>query len=512
MIDWTATAVFLFCFLLVTVLGFVAAKWKAGDLNLLHEWGLGGRRFGPVITWFLIGGDFYTAYTVIAVPALVYSVGAYGFFALPYTIIVYPLVFTMMPRFWRICHENNHVTAADFIQDRYASKTLALAVAITGLIATMPYIALQLIGMQVVIARLGFGGISLPGASQLAPQFAWLDTALRDLPLIFSFLILAVYTYTSGLRAPAMISFVKDVMIYIVVIAAVTIVPLHLGGYGAIFEAAQKLLNARGNAAGLTLKPAQMLPFASLAFGSALAAFMYPHTMTGVLSSSSADTVRKNAILLPIYTLLLGLIALMGYMALAAGIKLEKPTGVVPALFAQIFPSWFAGFSFAAIVIGALVPAAIMSIGAANLFTRNIWKAFINPGISAAAESAIAKLVSLGVKLGALIFIVFLPTQYAIDLQLLGGVWILQIFPAVVFGLYRTQFRAPGLLAGWFAGITIGTWMTEAVQLKPVFPFQFAGQTYLIYIGLVALTANIVISYGGSLIINASSKMSRRKL
>ena len=205
-----------------------------------------------------------------------------------------------------------------------------------------------------------------------------------------------------------MIAFVKDIMIYIVVIAAVAFIPLHLGGYGAVFRAAQETLHAKGGPAGLTLKPAQMLPFATLAFGSAVAAFMYPHTMTGVLSSSSADTVRKNAILLPIYTLLLGLIALLGYMAIAAGIKLDKPTGVVPALFIKIFPPWFTGFSFAAIAIGALVPAAIMSIGAANLFTRNIWKAFIDPAIDTSRESAVAKIVSLGVKLGALIFIVFL--------------------------------------------------------------------------------------------------------
>src|SRR5271155_1257680 len=112
-INWPALAVFIFFFALVTVLGFLAARWRAGDLHQLHEWGLGGRRFGTVITWFLVGGDFYTAYTVIAVPALVFAVGAYGFFALPYTIIVYPLVFLVMPRLWRICHANHHVTVAD---------------------------------------------------------------------------------------------------------------------------------------------------------------------------------------------------------------------------------------------------------------------------------------------------------------------------------------------------------------------------------------------------------------
>ena len=115
-------------------------------------------------------------------------------------------------------------------------------------------------------------------------------------------------------------------------------------------------------------------------------------------------------------------------MAIAAGIKLDKPTGVIPALFNKVFPEWFVGFSFAAIAIGALVPAAVMSIGAANLCTRNIWKPFIQKDISPTEESNIAKIVSLVVKMGALVFIVFLPTQYAIDLQLLGGIWIGQVF------------------------------------------------------------------------------------
>src|SRR5262249_48014724 len=169
-INSVAMTVFIAFFVLVTVLGFIAARWKAGDLNQLHEWGLGGRRFGTIITWFLVGGDFYTAYTMIAVPALVYSVGAYGFFALPYTIIVYPIVFTVMPRLWRVCHQNDYITAADYIEGRFGNRWLALAVAITGLIATMPYIAIQLIGMQVAIAGLGIGGGGTPGIKSLVLQ------------------------------------------------------------------------------------------------------------------------------------------------------------------------------------------------------------------------------------------------------------------------------------------------------------------------------------------------------
>src|ERR1700761_5577961 len=132
-IDWTEASVFIFFFLLVTVMGFMAANWKRGEVSAhLDEWGLGGRQFGTWITWFLVGGDFYTAYTVIAVPALVYAVGAYGFFALPYTVIVYPIVFLIMPLVWKASHKNGHVTAADVVLGTSGSRALELAVALTG--------------------------------------------------------------------------------------------------------------------------------------------------------------------------------------------------------------------------------------------------------------------------------------------------------------------------------------------------------------------------------------------
>lgn len=472
-INTTALAVFIAFFALITVLGFVAARWKRGDLTQLHEWGLGGRQFGTVISWFLVGGDFYTAYTVIAVPALVYSVGAYGFFALPYTIIVYPFVFAVMPKLWQACHRGNHITAADYVQGVFGGKWLPAAIAITGIVATMPYIALQLVGMQVVIKSLGITG---------------------ELPLIIAFVILALYTYASGLRAPAMIAFVKDIMIYIVVIVAVCWIPTKFGGYGALFDTADKYFTAKGGATGILLKPSQFTAYATLALGSALAAFMYPHTMTGVLSSRSAATVKKNAIFLPAYTVLLGLIALLGYMAIAAGVHVRSPSDVVPTLFLTLFPSWFVGFAAAAIAISALVPAAIMSIGAANLFTRNLYKPLIAPNATPEKEASNAKLVSLVVKFGALIFIIALPTQYAIDMQLLGGVWILQIFPAVVFSLYTRRLTTQGLFLGWLAGIVLGTTLAAMQGLKPVYALHVAGATYPTYIGLIALVLNIVVT------------------
>jgi SSS family solute:Na+ symporter len=475
-VDWTALGVFVFFFALVTVMGFWASRWQRGDANKglhLDEWGLGGRKFGTWITWFLIGGDFYTAYTVIAVPALVYAVGAYGFFALPYTIIVYPIVFMIMPRLWHEAHRAGYVTAADVVFGRYGSRWLEIAVALTGIVATMPYIALQLVGMQVVIQALGLTG---------------------ELPLAAAFVILALYTYSAGLRAPALIAFVKDLMIYIVVLVAIVLVPMKLGGYAAIFASAGEAYAAKGGATGLILKPQQMLPFATLALGSALAAFMYPHTLTGIFASKSADTIRKNAVFLPAYTVLLGLIALLGFMAYAAKITVKNNNDVVPALFNALFPSWFAGFAFAAIAIGALVPAAVMSIGAANLFTRNFWKPYVNPDVTPQDEAKVAKIASLVVKLGALVFVLFIPTQFAINLQLLGGVWIVQTFPAIVFGLFFRWFRAPALIAGWAVGIVSGSWIVFADGIKPVHTLMLGGASYTIYTGLLALALNILVA------------------
>jgi len=194
-INWVATTVFVLLFAFITWLGFAAANWRKGDLDLLHEWGLGGRRFGTLITWFLIGGDLYTAYTFIAVPALAYGAGAIAFFAVPYTVVVYPILFLVFPRLWYVCHKHGYITAADFVRGRFGNRWLALAVTVTGIVATMPYNALQLVGIQVVIGALGISGAG-------------------DLPLIIAFIILAAFTYSSGLRAPASIAIVKDILIY----------------------------------------------------------------------------------------------------------------------------------------------------------------------------------------------------------------------------------------------------------------------------------------------------------
>ncbi len=496
--------VFLILFALVACLGFVATRWRKADLHSLHEWGLGGRSFGTLITWFLLGGDLYTAYTFIAVPALMFGAGATGFFAVPYTILMYPVLFVCFPRLWSVARKHGYVTAADFVRGRFGNQPLALAVALTGIVATIPYVALQLAGMQVVIAALGIpttlGGIP-------------------NLPLITAFLVLAAYTYASGLRGTALTAVVKDVLIYVTVLTAIILIPAQLGGYEKVFSSIDPkvLLLTPGGDGNL----GQGFAYASLAVGSLLALFLYPHSLTGLLSSASSMAIRRNAILLPIYSLALALLALLGYTAVAAGIKgmPDYAPGfaafgnnfAIPALFLHMFPSWFAGVAFAAIAIGALVPASIMAIASGNLFTRNIYKEFIAPNCTPAQEALAAKLASFALKLGALFFVLLFQTSYAIQLQLLGGIWICQTLPAVLIALYTRFFNPWGLLAGWAAGIAAGTAMVVELGLKSsIYPLHIFGLTIPCYAALIALVLNIVVGFVISVILNATSNAPRR--
>ncbi|MFI7612240.1 monocarboxylate uptake permease MctP [Nonomuraea terrae] len=498
----TELVVFVVLFLIVSGMGFVAARWRRpNDLASLNEWGLGGRSFGSWITWFLVGGDLYTAYTFVAVPALVFSSGALGFYALPYTVVVYPLVFLVLARMWSVSHVHGFVTPADFVRARFGSPTLALVIAITGLVATMPYIALQLVGIEAVLKAMGITG---------------------HLPIIIAFAILAAYTYQSGLRAPALIAFVKDSLIYIVILAAVIYIPAQLGGWDSIFDAAKAKFDATPNPNdGIALTAANQLQYITLAFGSALALFLYPHSLTGVLASKNRNVIKRNMSALPAYSFLLGLIALLGFMAIAAGTKPVTTDGkadtntIVPVLFDQMFPDWFAGVAYAAVGIGALVPAAIMSIAAANLFTRNIYREYINKDATDAQEANVSKLVSLVVKVGAVLCILLLDPQFSIDLQLIGGVIILQTLPSVALGLYTRWFHKGGLIAGWAAGLAAGMWMLYLIPNPANGKQHFGGSafglqnlgfdtTMTIYAGFLALAVNLVVAVIGTLIFRAA--------
>ena len=489
-------------FVLVGVLGYAASRWRRPDNALLErwgleEWGLGGRAFGNSMQFFLLGGDLYTAYSFIAVPALVYGTGAAGFYAVAFAVIAYPLVFLTMPRLWSVSHSHGFVSSAEFVRARFGSPALSALVAITAILATLPYIALQLIGLRVVFETLGIGG---------------------DVPLTLAFGVLAFFTFNSGLRAPALLSILKDILLVMTVMVLLLWFTVALGGWQHIFGVASASFAHRPAGEGsIVLPPGTQFSYVSLALGSALSNFLYPHTLTGTLAARNRSTVRTGLSTLPAYTLLLGFFGLLGFVAIAAG---TRPAGgdvttILPRLLQTSLNGWGAGLAFAALGISALVPASIMSIGAANLFTRGIYREFINPTASPRLETQVSRIASVLAKLAALAVVLLLTPQFAVDLQLTGGVLILQILPAAAVGLHTNWFHRCALIAGTIAGLVSGILMLYQIpSLGPggvITSAHFGGDSWplahlglhtgvTLYVGLLALGVNLTVTVGGTVI------------
>lgn len=448
-------------------------------LPSLEDWALARRGLGTLTTWSLLGGSIFTAYTFAAVPGFAYGVGALGFFAVPYTIILCPILFVVLPRLRKRAALGQHVTVADYVGARYHSPGLALAIALTAIVATMPYLALQILGIRAVLRTVGIYPAGLPG----------------DLVLVIVFAILAAATYQHGLRAPTVISWFKAALVFGAA-GGITAAALYkLGGTAAIFEHAEREQHIVSPGASLSLDPSTYTAYASLALGSAFALPMYPHVLTATFAAAGEKSLRRAAIAMPAWTAVLALFGFLGIAAVAAGI--QAPPGAaetaLPLLVVELIPGWLAGVVFGALAVGALVPAAVMSLAVATLFVRNIYVVYFFPTATPKHELRIARGVSLLAKLAALAFVFCLRDQDAINLQLLGGVWILQIFPTVVMGEFCQRLRRGALLAGWTIGVVAGTVLVVAQGFTSVIDFGTGAWPIKLYAAVVALVLNLAV-------------------
>jgi solute:Na+ symporter, SSS family len=436
--------------------------------------------------------------SILLIPSLQfhqeYSQKARFIFAIPYVALAFGVALVTMPRLWALSKEKGYITASDFIKDRFGSKTLAVLIAITGIVSLLPYIALQIVGMQSVLI------VMLSGITN--------SHTVQEISLLVAFVILAAFTYTSGLRGATLTAVLKDILIWITVIAVIIVVPLSIGGFGTAFRDVKPSY--------VTVPNSLVTGYATLVLGSALALYLYPHAINGVLSSESVHKLRRSTALLPLYGIGLAIMALMGILVYAVPPAMnflshfpESSRGilVVPSLILYSMPSWFTGIALLGIFIGGLVPAAIMAMSQANLLTRNIIKE-IRPNTSASSEIRITKISSTVFKFVALGFVFSIPATYAISLQLLGGILIIQILPAVFFGLYIKSLRKEALIAGLLVGIFSGTFMVEYTNhfgplTSSLFNIPIFGS---LYIAVVALTFNLTISFGGSIIMNRKDR------
>jgi len=492
MIGLDGTIPFVGLFVLFIVLGFYGKYWRRGNLNNVHEWSLAGRKLGTALVFFLIGADIYTAYTFVAIPSGVFAKGSLYFFAIPYVALTFGIALVTMPRLWSLSREKGYITASDFAKDRFSSKALSILIAITGIISLLPYIALQIVGMQSVLT------VMLSGTAN--------SNTVEEISLLIAFVILAAFTYTSGLRGATLTAIFKDILIWITVIALIVVVPLSIvGGFGTAFKDVKKQSY-------ITLSDSLVPGYATLVLGSALALYLYPHAINGVLSSESAQKLRTSTALLPLYGVGLAIMALMGILVYAVPSAMnflshfpESSRGilVVPSLILYTMPGWFSGIALLGIFVGGLVPAAIMAMSQASLLTRNIIKE-IKPNMPASSEIRITKISSTAFKFIALGFVFVVPATYAISLQLLGGILIVQILPAVFFGLYvKSSLRKEPLIVGLLVGIFSGIYMVEYTNNFGALTSSLFHTTFgSLYVAVIALVFNLIISFGGSAIMN----------
>ena len=501
MIGFDGTIPFVGLFVLFIVLGFYGKYWRRGDLNHVHEWSLAGRRLGTALVFFLIGADIYTAYTFVAIPSGVFAKGSLYFFAIPYVGLTFGVALVTMPRLWSLSREKGYITASDFVKDRFSSKILSILIAMTGIISLLPYIALQIVGMQSVLT------VMLSGTAN--------SHTVEEISLLIAFVILAAFTYTSGLRGATLTAVFKDILIWITVIALIVVVPLSIGGGGGGFATAFKNVK---NQSYITLPESLVPGYTTMVLGSALALYLYPHAINGVLSSESAQKLRTSTALLPLYGVGLAIMALMGILVYAVPSVMnflshfpESSRGilVVPSLILYTMPGWFSGIALLGIFVGGLVPAAIMAMSQASLLTRNIIKE-IKPNMSASSEIRITKISSTAFKFVALGFVFTVPATYAISLQLLGGILIVQILPAVFFGLYvKSSLRKEPLIVGLLVGIFSGIYMVEYTNNFGALTSSLFHTTFgSLYVAVIALVFNLIISFGGSAIMNKKRLLS----
>jgi SSS family solute:Na+ symporter len=484
--------VFLIVFLFFIILGFLGARWRKGNLSKLFEWSQTGGVLGPYLVWFLIGADLFTAYTFLALPSLEFAAGSLAFYAVPYASMGFLMGMITMPRLWRIARKRGYVTAADFVQDRYNSKALAIIIALTGIVATLPYIALQVLGMEVILTTMLLGVSSI--------------TLLTQISLIVAFLILLAFIFISGMRGITLTAVLKDFIVLSSVVIILAVVLIHYGGFNSAFTT---LATQKGKAVASYLKlPSTLIPaFLSMFIGSSFALYLYPHAINGALSAKSGKAMRKSMSLLPFYGIGLALLTLFGILiyAVPKALSVVKSTGngllTMPAIALATLPQSVAGFVFVGIFIGGLVPAAIMAIASANLFTKNIVMPFKK--LSPKGQTRLAKWLTALVIFTALGFVFIVPPTYAIQLQLLGGIIITQTLPAVFLGLYTKRLDWKALLTGWFFGIVSAVWLVlMANKGHALTTSVFQTAIGPIFIGIIALTINIIIAVVGSWLID----------
>lgn len=428
--------------LIVVAVGFMAGSNKASRSSI-EEWSVGGRSFGGILVWFLIGADIYTAYTFLGLTGYGYSLGAAAFFAVPYVVMAYPIAYFIIPKVWTFASRHNLTSLADYARERFQSRLLGVLVAITGIMFLIPYIDLQLSGIT--------GVVQIAGKSTFSNS-----QAVGNIALIASFILVALYTFFSGMRAPAYTAIIKDLLVWVVMIFMVISIPFMLfGSWGNMWHVA---ITKFPDMLTLHSGPHGNLWFMSSSLVSALALFMWPHSAAGAMSANSAESLRKNSVFLPFYNILLFFITFLGvigYMVLPHSNANGYSNLILLHLIQYTYHNQvLEGVMYATVALASLVPASIMVLAASNLFASSVLKDWLLPNMSDHNRTLTARSFVFVMTALALIFGLLFPNQL-VSLQLEGTSGMVQILPIIVFGLFWKRVSPISLIIGLLGGIAM---------------------------------------------------------
>jgi len=449
---------------LTIVVSFLGAKWRKADFSKISEWSIGGRKFGTIIVWFLMGGDIYTAYALISVPGGAYGMGGFILYSAVYGSISYPFLYYVAPRLYLIAKRKGMITGGDYVKERFNSPTLALLIALTGIIAMLPYIALQIVGIKYVLVSLNFPVIE---------------------SYLIAFLIVAAFTIVAGLRGPALGAIIKDVLLWGVIITITVVLFINFSGFSAVFAH----LDAMNK--NYLIPDKLMLGYITLAFGNGIAWLLFPNLLTGIFGSKDAKTIKKNSVFLPVYQVWMVILAIIGLIALSENLIPSKVSSLAfPSVLNAYFPPTFVVIAFAAIIIGAMIPAAIQALSAANLITRNIYLEYFNKRANEKRQVLIGRIFVFVMIVASLIF-VLTPAASGLIFYLLtmSYAWLLQTLPAIIISMYWPKLDKYSVAAGWLFGIVFTTYGLFTVN----FSSSLLPWLSYMYVGIAGLIINLVV-------------------
>ncbi|PUB11969.1 sodium:solute symporter [Paenisporosarcina sp. OV554] len=455
----TALLITSFIVLSVVLIGFIAGRDKSSRSSV-EEWSVGGRRFGPLLVWLLVGADLYTAYTFLGLTSTAFAAGSIAFFAIPYTIIAFFVSYFYLPKLWEVSKKHKLTTLADYAKGRFDSRFLSLLIAIVGVFMLIPYIDLQLAGIQDTLTVAGTGYINI--------KFV----------VIISFLLVALYTFFSGIKGPAYTAVIKDILVWVIMLFLVVSIPIiHFGSWGSMIN---KIVVESPELLTIPTTGPKGIPwFLTASLVSGLALFMWAHAVTGVFTAKNADVLRKNAIYLPFYNIVLILVVFLGFAAYIVLPEGSDPRFALLHLIQMSYGGVVQGLAYSTIALASLIPCSIMAIGASNLFANNIYRDFIDPNVKPAKLTMITRSMVFVVIGLALIFGMLFPTAL-VSLQLLGVSGMVQIFPAIVFSLFWRNQTKEATIIGLLVGLTV------------TFTVYATGNSFGIYEGFWGLLANIL--------------------